>query len=162
MTPQRKFQHSSFVLAILDNPWNQTSKSLFMSSIDKTIPVSIVLEKNCTHCNKVFTTMQGLHTHIGKMHTAQDHKKLSCEQESLLELIRQNITGWCQQTFCVQKSAMFAFTPQSNFLAHNLNFHKMWRWWDQIQAVFWKFFYFTIRTPGYFFSLIPHPNPTWV
>jgi len=79
MTPQRKFQHSSFVLAILDNPWNQTSKSLFMSSIDKTIPVSIVLEKNCTHCNKVFTTMQGLHTHIGKMHTAQDHKKLSCE-----------------------------------------------------------------------------------
>ena len=50
-----------------------------MSSIDKIRPVSIVLEKNCTHCNKVFTTMQGLNTHIGKMHTAQDHKKLSCE-----------------------------------------------------------------------------------
>ena len=48
-----------------------------MSSIGKIIPVSTVLEKNCTHCNKVFTTMQGLNTHIGKMHTAQDHKKFS-------------------------------------------------------------------------------------
>ena len=28
----------------------------------------------------------------------------------------------------------FAFTPQANFPAHNLNFH--WRWWDQIQATF--------------------------
>ena len=54
---------------------------------------------------------------------------------------------------------MFAFTPQSNFLAHNLNFHKMWRWWDQIQAIFWKFFYFTIRTPGYFFFSHPTSQP---
>ena len=30
----------------------------------------------------------------------------------------------------------FAFTPQANFSAHNLNFH--WRWWNQIQATFLK------------------------
>ena len=58
-------------------PFFKSCKSLFMSSIGKIIPVSTVLEKNCTHCNKVFTTMQGLNTHIGKMHTAQDHKKFS-------------------------------------------------------------------------------------
>ena len=51
-----------------------------MSSIDKIIPVSIVYEySHCTECGKVFTTMQGLNTHIGKVHTTQDHKKLSCE-----------------------------------------------------------------------------------
>ena len=26
----------------------------------------------------------------------------------------------------------FAFTPQANFSAHNLNFQWRWRWWDQI------------------------------
>ena len=62
-------------------------------------------------------------------------------QESLLEVMRQNIAGWCQQTFCFQKFVdyaqhCFAFTPQANFLAHNLNFHWRWRWWDQIQATF--------------------------
>ena len=28
----------------------------------------------------------------------------------------------------------FAFTPQTNFPIHNLNFLWSWRWWDQIQA----------------------------
>ena len=51
------------------------------------------------------------------------------------------MAGWCQQTFCFQKfvdnaQQCFAFTPQTNFSAHNLNFHKRWRWWDQIQATF--------------------------
>ena len=40
----------------------------------------------------------------------------------------------------------FAYTPQANFLAHNLNFH--WRWWDQIQATFKFFFYFTLILLG--------------
>ena len=58
---------------------------------------------------------------------------------SLLEVWRQNITGCCQQTFCFQNfvdntQQCFAFTPQANFPAHNLNFY--WRWWDQIQATF--------------------------
>ena len=36
----------------------------------------------------------------------------------------------------------FAFTPQANFPAHNLNFHSRLRWWDQIQTIFWNVFYF--------------------
>ena len=40
--------------------------------------------------------------------------------ESLLEVIRQNIAGWCQQTFCFQKfvdnsQQCFDFTPQAKF-----------------------------------------------
>ena len=53
--------------------------------------------------------------------------------ESLLEVIRQNIAGWCQQTYCFQKfvdnpQQCFAFTPHANFPAPNLNFHWGWRW----------------------------------
>ena len=70
-------------------------------------------------------------------------------QESLLEVIRQNIAGWCEQTFCFHKFAdiaqqNFAFLPHVNFPANNLNFHWRWRWWDQIQAIFLNLFYFTI------------------
>ena len=59
----------------------------------------------------------------------------------LLEIIEQNIAGWCQQTFCFQKfvnnaQQCFAFTPQANFPAHDLNFHWRWMWWDWIQATF--------------------------
>jgi hypothetical protein len=59
-------------------------------------------------------------------------------QESLMEVIRQNIAGWCQQTLCIKKfvdnsQQCFAFTHQANFPAHNLNFHWRWRW---IQAIF--------------------------
>ena len=32
-------------------------------------------------------------------------------------------------------------TPQANFPAHNLNFHRRWRWWDQIQAIFLNLLY---------------------
>ena len=35
-----------------------------------------------------------------------------------------------------------AFTPQANFPAHNLHIHWIWRWWDQIQAIFLNHFYF--------------------
>ena len=67
--------------------------------------------------------------------------------ERLLEVIRQNINGWCQQTFCFHKfvdndQQCFAFTPQANFPTQNLNFH--WRWWDRIQAVFLYVFYFIL------------------
>jgi hypothetical protein len=53
------------------------------------------------------------------------------------EEIRENIAGWCQQAFCFQKfvdnaQQYFAFTPQVNSPAHNLDFHWRWRWWDQI------------------------------
>ena len=39
----------------------------------------------------------------------------------------------------------FAFTPQANFPAHNLNFHWRWRWWDQIQATFKNLLYFALK-----------------
>ena len=59
--------------------------------------------------------------------------------ESLLEVIRQKIAGWCQQTSFFQKFVdntlqCFAFTSQANFPTHNLNFHWRWRWWARIQA----------------------------
>ena len=49
-------------------------------------------------------------------------------RESLLEVIRQNIAGWCQQTSCFHKfvdniQQCFALTPEAIFPAHNLNFH---------------------------------------
>ena len=37
----------------------------------------------------------------------------------------------------------FALLPQVNFPANNLNFHRRWRWWDRIQAIFLNPFYFT-------------------
>ena len=39
----------------------------------------------------------------------------------------------------------FALFPQVNFHTQNLNFHWIWRWWDQIQAIFLNLFYFTIH-----------------
>ena len=56
----------------------------------------------------------------------------------------------CQQTFCFQKSVdnaqqCFAYTPQENFPANNLNFHWRWRWWDQIQANFQNLFSFFFK-----------------
>ena len=64
--------------------------------------------------------------------------------------IRQNIAGWCQQTFCFQKfvditQQCFALLPQVNFHANSLNFHSRWRWWDQIQAIFLNLFYFNLE-----------------
>ena len=58
------------------------------------------------------------------------------------------IAWWCQQTFCSQKfvendQQCFAFTPQANFPANNLNFNWISRWWDQILAIFFLFFYLT-------------------
>ena len=68
-------------------------------------------------------------------------------RESLLQLIRQNIAGWCQQIFCFQKfvdnaQQCFAFTPEANFPAHDLNFH--WRWWDRIYLL--KYFLLYCKT----------------
>ena len=62
------------------------------------------------------------------------HENSNYWRESLLEVIRQNIAGWCQQAFCFQKfvdkaQQYFAFTPQTNFPNHNLNFHWKWRDW---------------------------------
>ena len=46
-----------------------------------------------------------------------------------------------KQTFFFQKfvdnsQQCFAFPPQANFPAYNLNFYWMWRWCDRIQATF--------------------------
>ena len=51
----------------------------------------------------------------------------------------------CFQKFVDNTLQLFAFTPQANFPAHNLNFHWRWRWWNRIQATNLNFFYF-IRT----------------
>ena len=40
------------------------------------------------------------------------------------------------QKFVNNAQQCFAFTPQTNFPAHILNFHWRWRWWDWIQATF--------------------------
>ena len=49
-------------------------------------------------------------------------------RESLLEVIRQNIAGGCEQTFETKNfvdnaQQCFAFRPQANFPTNNLNFH---------------------------------------
>ena len=44
------------------------------------------------------------------------------------------------------KCQCFAFTPQANFPAHNLNFHE--RWIDLIQTTFLNLFYFTTARPA--------------
>ena len=61
--------------------------------------------------------------------------------ESLLEVIRQNIAGWCRQTF--ENKTMFCLTPQANFPAHNLNFHSRWRDRIHISYLLKSFFFFS-------------------
>ena len=77
-------------------------------------------------------------------------------RKTTLCYIGQNIAGWCQQTF---ENKCFAFTPQANFPAHNLNFHWRWRWWDRIQAIFLNIFYFKI---DYIQPNEPILNLTWI
>ena len=79
--------------------------------------------------------IQSHHLHL------QSRFKLLLWWESLLEviLIRHNIAGWCQKSFCFQKfvdnvSQCFVFTHWANFPTHILSFHWRWRWWDWIQA----------------------------
>ena len=73
----------------------------------------------------------------------------SCEHLNFLfSLFWPNIAGHCQQTLLNKKfvdnaQQCFAFTPQANFPAHNLNFHWRWRWWVWIQAIFQSLFYST-------------------
>ena len=60
----------------------------------------------------------------------------------------QNFAGCYQQTFYFWKffdnaQQWFAFTPQANLPAHNLNSYWNWRWWDQMQSIFLISFYFT-------------------
>ena len=55
---------------------------------------------------------------------------LRCKFKALLRVV--NITQQC-----------FALLRQVNIPAKNLNFLWRWRWWDQIQAIFLKLFYFT-------------------
>ena len=50
-------------------------------------------------------------------------------------------TNFLFQKFVDNAQQCYAFTPQTNFPAINLNFHWRWRWWDRMQATF--FFYFT-------------------
>ena len=59
-------------------------------------------------------------------------------------------TNFWKQKFVENAQQCFAFTPQANFPAHNLNSHTRWRWWDRIQAIFLNLFYFTVL---YFFSV---------
>ena len=79
--------------------------------------------------------------------------------------MRQNIAGWCHQTFCSQKyidnaQQCLAFTSQANFPAHILNFH--WGEGDGIKfRIPFKIFY-TLSVPeisqitG---TLMPDTNP---
>ena len=62
-------------------------------------------------------------------------------------MLRWNIAGCCQQTFENKKfinntQQCFAFKPQANFTAHNLNFHWMWRLWVWIRSIFLNLFHF--------------------
>ena len=51
---------------------------------------------------------------------------LRCKGQKLLDVVNK----------LLKTMQYFAFTPQANYLAYNLNFHWGWRWWDWIQATF--------------------------
>jgi hypothetical protein len=72
---------------------------------------------------------------------------LRCKGETLLgvvnELFFSKVQTFCFQKFVDNPQQCFAFTPQANFPAHNLNFHSRWRWWDGIQDILLNLFYFT-------------------
>ena len=50
--------------------------------------------------------------------------------------------AFCSQEFVYNTQQCFAFTPQTNFPAHNLNFHSRWGGWNRIWAIFSNLFYF--------------------
>ena len=54
-------------------------------------------------------------------------------------------TNFFFQKFVDNDQQCFAFIPQANFTAHNLNFHWRWRWWDEIQTIFLNLFYFNLN-----------------
>ena len=75
---------------------------------------------------------------------------------SLLEVIRQNIAGWCQQTFCFQRfvdnaQQCFAFTSRATFPAHNLNFR--WKWLNPCYLYFVNQNYATLTGKQIFFII---------
>ena len=89
------------------------------------------------------------------------------EQESLLEVWRQNIDGHCQQTFENKKfvditQQCFALLHQVNFPANNLNFHWKWRWWDRIRAIFLNIFYFNHYLGSFSIKKSMYKSPLFV
>ena len=118
--------------------------------LDNNLSLHVIVEK--FHCCMHQKSDDCLQTRVGhwwpywiKKITIRVGKVEKISEDSLDSIsspsVKIQITGWCQQTFCYQKfvyntQQCFAFTPQANFPAHNLNFHWRWRWWDQIQATF--------------------------
>ena len=75
--------------------------------------------------------------------------------------VKAKLAGHCQQTFETKKFVViaqqcFALLPRVNFFAHNLNFHRWWRSWDRIQAIFLKLAYFK-----YILILVLYRNLQW-
>ena len=58
------------------------------------------------------------------------------------------------QMFADNAQQCFAFTPQANFPAHNLNIHWRWRWWDRNHATFLKYFLLYLWKNGVRWALI--------
>ena len=52
-------------------------------------------------------------------------------------------TNFWEKKFVDNSQQCFAFICQANFPAHNLNYHRRWRWLNGIQAIFLNLFYFT-------------------
>ena len=74
--------------------------------------------------------------------------------ESLLEGIRQNIAGWCQQTFWIQKfvesiQQCFAFTPIIWIFTEGV------RWWDWIQNIFLNIFFLLKKIKFWITGIVP-------
>ena len=56
-----------------------------------------------------------------------------CKGKSLLDLVNKLLNT---KKFGDNAQQCFAFLPQANFPAHNLNFHWRWRWWDWLLTTF--------------------------
>ena len=53
-----------------------------------------------------------------------------------LRFIGKTLLGVVNKLFVFKNRQCFAFTHQTNFPTHNLNFQWRWRWWDWSQATF--------------------------
>ena len=56
-------------------------------------------------------------------------------------------TNFWKQKVCWHHPAMFCPITSSKLSSNNLNFHRRWRWWDRIQAIFSNLFYFNRTGP---------------
>ena len=123
-----------FKLASAEVSWGQlmsAHRSLIFSiamGADEVKNIEIWVSKFFMHNNSFIAKVEKIWEDSLDSIPSPSVKNSNYWRESLLDVIRQNIAGWLQQTFCFQKfvdnaQPCFAFTTQVNFPSHNLNFH---------------------------------------